>query len=76
MEIASHLSNKSGLPETGYVRLAQLIPDIIPVSPATFWRMVKSGEFPKPLKISPRCTAWNVEDLRAWMEKTNAGGDE
>ena len=56
------------LPSTGYVRQSQLVPHIIPFSPATLWRKVKSGEFPRPFKLSERVTAWAVEDIREWME--------
>ncbi len=67
-----HTSEKGILPATGYIRQSQLIPDIIPVSSATFWRMVKAGEFPKPVKLTERCTAWKVEDIRAWMKSKDA----
>jgi prophage regulatory protein len=63
------------LPETGYVRLPQiignpkanpLIPAVIPVSKSTWWAGVRSGRFPKPVKtLGPRITAWRVEDIRA-----------
>lgn len=56
------------LPASGYVRQAQLIPAIIPFSSATFWRKVKAGTFPAPVKLSERVTAWRVEDIRAWMQ--------
>ncbi len=59
------------LPTTGYVRQAQLIPGIVPVSGSTWWRWVKSGKAPKPVKLSDRITAWRVEDIRAFL---NAGG--
>lgn len=52
------------LPETGFVRLAQIL-KVHPVSKSTWWAGVKSGRFPKPVKLSPRCTAWRVEDIRA-----------
>ena len=55
------------LPSTGFVRQSQLIPIIVPFSSATLWRKVKSGEFPKPIKLSERVTAWKVEDVRAWI---------
>lgn len=55
------------LPANGFVRQNQLIPIIVPFSSATLWRKVKSGEFPKPIKLSERVTAWKVEDIRAWM---------
>jgi prophage regulatory protein len=40
---------------------------IVPFSSATLWRKVKSGDFPKPVKLSERVTAWSVESIRAWM---------
>lgn len=56
------------LPATGYVRQSQLIPAIIPFSSATLWRKVKAGQFPRPVKLSERVTAWRVDDVRAWMQ--------
>jgi prophage regulatory protein len=55
------------LPDTGYLRQSQLIPDILPFSAATLWRMVKAGKFPKPVKLSERITAWQVADVRTWL---------
>jgi prophage regulatory protein len=52
------------MPTTGYMRQSQLIPAIFPFSPATLWRKVKAGTFPKPIKLGPRITAWRVEDIR------------
>lgn len=62
------------LPETGFVRLAQILgnpksipplPPIIPVKKTCWWAGVKSGRFPKPVKLGPRITAWRVEDIKA-----------
>jgi predicted DNA-binding transcriptional regulator AlpA len=67
----------SKLPETGYLRLPQIIgnpnanppiPALIPVSKSTWWEGVKSGRYPAPVKLSPRITAWRVEDIRALIE--------
>ena len=55
------------LPKSGFIRQSQLIPFIVPFSSATLWRKVKSGEFPKPVKLSARITAWAVEDVQAWL---------
>ncbi len=60
------------LPQSGFIRQAQLIPDLIPFSPATLWRKVKDGTFPVPIKLSARVTAWRVEDVRAWMQSRTA----
>lgn len=57
-------------PETGLVRLSQIIAPRgpIPVSKSTWWEGVKSGRFPQPIKLSSRVTAWRVEDVRAIYE--------
>ena len=64
------------LPATGYVRLPQIIgdrkmgqPPVIPVSKSTWWEGIKTGRFPKPVKLGPRITAWRVEDIRALIEQ-------
>jgi prophage regulatory protein len=48
---------KNNLPETGYVRLSQIVPSIIPVSKSTWWGGVKTGRYPHAVKLSARCTA-------------------
>lgn len=62
------MSLTTKLPESGFVRQAQLIPAIVPFSNSTLWRKVKSGQFPKPVKLTERITAWRCEDVRAWMQ--------
>ena len=64
----------NNLPETGYLRLTQIIgdkkagtPPIIPVSKSTWWQGVKTGRYPQPIKISERCTAWHIEDIRTLL---------
>ena len=68
------------LPETGYLRLSQIvgdpkaeppIPPIIPIGKSTWWQGVKSGRFPQPIKLSEKVTVWRVEDIRAYINKTS-----
>lgn len=35
------------------------------VSRMSVWRWVQQGRLPKPRKLSPGCTRWNVADLAA-----------
>ena len=51
------------LPETGFLRLSQVLA-IIPLGKTSWWKGVKMGRFPKPVKLSERCTAWRAEDIR------------
>ena len=63
------------LPESGFLRLPQIIgdtkrgiPAVIPVSKSAWWEGCKTGRYPKPVKLGPRTTAWNVADIRALIE--------
>lgn len=67
------------LPETGFLRLSQIIgnpkadppiPAVIPVSKSTWWAGVKSGRYPQPVRtLGARITAWNVKDILALIER-------
>lgn len=58
------------LPEIGFVRLS-IILKLIPVGRTTWWAGVKTGRFPKPVKLGSRITAWRVEDIRALIEQSS-----
>lgn len=51
------------IPETGFLRLPQVL-SVIPLGKTCWWEGVKSGRFPRPVKLSARCTAWRAEDIR------------
>lgn len=62
------------LSETGFLRLSQILgnsktnpptPPLIPISKSTWWDGIKTGRFPKPIKLGPRTTVWAVESIRA-----------
>lgn len=62
------LANLIGkIPDNGFLRQSQLVPSIVPFSPATLWRKVKNGTFPKPVKLSERVTAWPVDAIREYL---------
>lgn len=41
------------------------IPPLIPVSRSMWWAGVKSGKFPKSIKLSSRCTVWRAAEILA-----------
>ena len=72
-ELPATASNSLNFPDIGFFRLAQIIgnkhatppiPAIIPVSAATWWAKVKTGEYPQPVKLSANCTAWRIGDIK------------
>lgn len=70
------------LPDTAFVRQSQLVrdpkhptrPAPLPLSSATFWRWIRDGKFPQPIKLGARVTAWKVGDVRAWLKSQAAQG--
>lgn len=66
-------SNSSSIPETGFLRLRQIIgnpkanppiPALIPVGKSCWWEGIRDGRFPRPIKLGARVTVWRVEDIR------------
>ena len=63
------------LPETGFLRLRQIIgdkktnPAIIPVFRSSWLAGVREGRFPKSVKLGKRTNAWRVRDIRALIEE-------
>jgi prophage regulatory protein len=55
-------------PDTGFLRLSQVL-HFIPLGKTCWWEGVKSGRFPKPVKLSARCTAWRAEDIRDLIKR-------
>ena len=69
-------SQEQTLPQTGYLRLKQIIgdprngePGLIPVSSSTWWSWCASGKAPPSIKLGSRTTVWRVEDIRDFIEK-------
>ena len=69
------------LPETGYLRLKQIIgdskaeppiPAIIPISKSSWYAGIKSGIYPKSIKLSKRSSAWKVESIRELIKELEA----
>lgn len=54
------------LPNSAHVR-EPVARAVSGASHATIWRWVKVGKFPAPRKLSERINAWNVGELRAWL---------
>jgi prophage regulatory protein len=63
----SKLQELQELPITGLLRIKQVL-KFVPVSRSHFWQGVKSGKYPKPLKLSERVTCWRASDIRDLVE--------
>lgn len=63
--------NADPIPKSGFLRITSILAPAgpIPVSKSTWWAGVKSGRYPKPVKLGPRITAWKVEDIRTLIDE-------
>lgn len=70
-DVPDALRNYELLPPSAYVRV-QVVAGLESCSVATVWRRSRIGTLPKPEKISPNITGWNVGLLRASRAKRRA----
>ena len=61
-----------------FLRLKQIIGDpkaeppiqpILPISKSSWWDGVKTGRFPKAIKIGANTTVWREEEIRSLVDK-------
>ena len=61
----------TSIPEIGFVRLPEVLA-VIPIGKTCWWEGVKTGRFPRPVKLSARCTAWRAEDIHQLIKHISA----
>ena len=54
--------------ERRFLRLPQVL-EIFPVSKSTWWQGIRSGKYPKPVKLSERTSAWRESDIDALCDR-------
>jgi len=61
------MPDHDNIAQTGFLRLSSIIgpSGLIPVGKSTWWAGVKSGRYPKPVKLGPHITVWRTEEIRA-----------
>ena len=52
-----------GIPEFGFLRLNDVL-RIIPVSKTTWYNGIRSGRFPKGIRLSQNIVVWRIEDIK------------
>lgn len=66
-----------------YYRLPEIIgdrkngiPAIIPICKAAWYKGIKAGRYPKPVKLSERTSAWRSTDIDALIQRINNQSQE
>ena len=77
------ITQECAFPPSGFVRLPQIVgnpkakppvPPLIPVGRSTWWKWVRDGKAPAPIKLGPRTTAWRAEEILAFVERLRSEG--
>lgn len=55
-----------------FLRIKQVL-ELIPVSKSCWWKNVKDGNFPQPVKLTPGTTAWREKDILDLLERLAEG---
>ena len=80
-QVTALKTNELTLPQIGFLRIWQIvgnpkseppIPALLPIGRTSFLNGVKSGKYPKPVKLGERTTAWRVEDIKALIATMGA----
>lgn len=66
-------NNQNRIPMKGLLRLPQVLA-LIPVGKSSWWRGIKEGRYPKPVKLGPRTSAWRAEAIAALLESFSEEG--
>lgn len=65
-----------GLPETGFVRRRQFLGPgkPIPIGVTKWYKGIRAGDYPPPIKLAANLSVWRVQDIRALIERLGAQG--
>ena len=50
----------------------QELEKLFKVSPATIYRWIKEGNFPKSVRLGANMVRWKASDIEAWMTEREA----
>lgn len=60
-------TNTNPVVVSGLYRLAKMR-ELLGVGNTTIWELSRHDpDFPKPIKITNRCTAWRADEVHAWI---------
>ena len=58
----------TSLPQEGFAKLSVVLA-VVPVCRAKWYAGIKSGLYPKPVRLDGRNVAWRVNDIRAVIQR-------
>lgn len=53
---------------TGHLLPRRVVEDLTSLSRSSLYRLMKTGEFPQPVRVSTNRVAWREGDVKLWIE--------
>ena len=54
----------------------QQVEEMAGIKRSSIYRLMKNGEFPRPVRVGPVAVRWRESDIRAWLDsRPDAMGD-
>jgi len=54
--------------EQDFFLRAKDVAKMLGIKPGTVWKWVRENKLPKPTKLSPKCSVWKMQDIKAFQE--------
>jgi prophage regulatory protein len=54
---------------SGYLIRLSAVLERMPISKSTWWRGVKTGKYPQPVKLGEKITCWKLDDILKLVEQ-------
>jgi prophage regulatory protein len=58
------------------IRLSDVLSIYIPISRSHWYRGIKSGKFPRPIRIGPRSCFYRISDIEALINACDRGDSD
>ena len=65
------LAALADLPDEALVKLTTVL-TVVPIARPTVYQKVKAKQFPAPVKLGKRGSAWRLGEIRAWLRNPTA----
>ena len=49
---------------------------LVCLSRATLYELIRTGEFPRPVRIGAKAVAWRLTDIQTWIDSRPTAGSE
>ena len=54
-------------PQDAFLRLPQVL-SIVGIKKSSWYKLIKDGEAPEPVRLSARCSVWSRLEIDHWVE--------